>query len=411
MAFGKVFASEPLASAELNAIVDKVKAVETIANTALAGVGSSNALPGTIAFDSFGANDNARVTGMNAFHKAHGGGILPTVIMPARVINHSVAIELYSGMKMLAVNGRAAEYTRACTMNWQGGSGTSQLVFPASGQTNQSYPGDGSPRDGYFGGIQWQGGASTSWLPKYDPATASYSGHTLWYFTFHGCAWKSFGAVWWGWGTGCTISGQTHFQGCALPALNISGSENVIFGQDCQSFMDHSGAGAANQPHIITRMEKSSIGRCMITARGNSWQITVAGGRNIRIIGLDLDSQTSDPVQGANLKITGGTNILIGDCSFKGGMNSPSSGGGGETANRGFIHVTGGSEIIVDRNAFTNDGTAAGSSTPLVYAASSVGSGAIRVGLNGHSGFSATTRQAASGKITSIDPSISVTTS
>lgn len=292
MAFGKVFTSEPLASAELNAIVDKVKAVETIANTALAGMGSSNALPGTIAFDSFGANDNARVTGMNAFHKAHGGGILPVVIVPARQVNHSVAIELYSGTKMVSMSGRSAEYSRASTFNWQGGSGTSQLIFPSSGQTNQSYPSDGSPRDGYVAGIQFQGGSSTSWLPKYDPATASYSGHTLWYWQFHGCAWKSFGAVWWGWGTGCTINGQTHFQGCALPALNISGSENVIFGQDAQSFMDHSSAGTAAQPHVISRMEKSSIGRCMITARGNSWQLTIAGGRNIRVLGLDLDSQT-----------------------------------------------------------------------------------------------------------------------
>lgn len=102
--------------------------------------------------------------------------------------------------------------------------------------------------------------------------------------------------------------------------------------------------------------------------------------------------------------------MIIGDCSFKGGMDAPSSGAGGETANRGFIHVTGGSEIIVDRNAFTNDGSSAGSSTPLVYAASSVGSGAIRVGLNAHYGFSAVCRQAASGKIASIDPSISVNT-
>jgi len=64
----------------------------------------------------------------------------------------------------------------------------------------------------------------------------------------------------------------------------------------------------------------------------------------------------------------------------------------------------------VDRNAFTNDGSSAGSSTPLVYAASSVGAGAIRIGLNAHSGFSAVARQSASGKITSIDPSITVNT-
>lgn len=409
MAFGKVFVSEPLASADLNDIVSKVTEVDTKASTALAGVGSSAALPGTVAFDSFGANDNARVTGMNNFHKAHGGGILPTVIMPARQINHTVPVILYSGMKMIAASGRSAEYTRACTMNWQGGSGTSQLIFPSEGQTNQGYPSDGSPRDGYMEGIQFQGPSSTSWMPKYDPSTGSYAGKVLWYFTFHGCAWKQFGAVWWGWSTGCTISGQTHFQGCGLPALYLAGSETVIFGQDAQSFMDNTGAGSANQPHIISRLEKSSIGRVMITARGNSWQMTVSAGKNLRIVGVDFDSQDSDPVQGANLKITGGNNILVGDCSFKGGMNAPSSGGGGESANRGFIHASGGSEIVVDRNAFTNAGSAAGSSTPLVYAGS--GASAVRVGLNAHSGFSATTRQASAGKITSIDPTISVSTS
>lgn len=408
MAFGKVFTSEPLASAELNDIVKKIKDVETIANTALAGVGSAAAMPGTVAFDGLGANDNARIAGWNALQKAHGGGILPTVIMPARQINFSTPIQLYSGLKGIAMSGRSAEYSRACVFNWQGASGTSMFVFPSEGQTNQSYPGDGSPRDGYLEGIQFQGGSSTSWLPKYDPATASYSGRTLWYWQFHGCAWKSFGAVWWGWSTGCTINGQTHFQGCALPAINISGSETVLFGQDAQSFMDHSSAGGAAQPHIISRLEKSSIGRCMITARGNSWQLTVAGGRNIRVLGVDLDSQTADPVDGKNLLVSGGTNVIIGDCSFKGGMDAPSSGAGGETANRGFIHITGGSEIIVDRNAFTNDGTSAGSSTPLVYASS--GAGTVRIGLNAHSGFSAVARQASSGKITSIDPSISVNT-
>lgn len=409
MAFPKVFTSEPLASADMNDIVNKIVAVEAKADTALAGVGSSAALPGTIAFDSFGANDNARVAGMNAFHKAHGGGILPTVIMPARQINHSTPITLYSGMKMIAVNGRAAEYSRACVMNWQGGSGTSQLIFPAEGQTNQGYPSDGSPRDGVMEGIQFQGPSSTSWLPKYDPSTGSYAGKVLWYFILTGCAWKQFGAVWWGWSTGSTINGQTHFQGCGLPALYLAGSETVLFGQDAQSFMDNTGAGSANQPHIISRLEKSSIGRVMPTARGNSWQMTVSAGKNMRIIGVDFDSQSSDPVQGANLKITGGTNIIVGDCSFKGGMNSPSSGGGGESANRGFIHCSGGSEIIVDRNAFTSDGSAAGSSTPLVYVGS--GASAVRVGLNAHSGYTGVVRQASSGKISIIDPSMSVTTS
>lgn len=406
MAFGKVFGSEILTSAELNNIVSRVVAVESKADTALAGVGSSAALPGTVAFDSFGASDNARVAGMNTFHKNHGGNILPAVAMPARRISHSTPIELYSGMKMIAYGSPVTqEFSRGCIMAWTGGSGTSQLIFSPTGQTNQGYPSDGSPRNGYMEGIQFEGGSSTNWMPKNDPNTGTPTGKVLWYFIFNGCAWKNFGSVWWGWGNGSQIIGQTHFQGNTMPCLNLAGSEMQIFDNHGLSFMDKD--VDSPQPHIISRMDESNIGSVMMTTRKTSWGITIAGGTATNINNLLFDTQESDPSYGAALRITGGSNHAILGCRFQGYMQNPGSGSGGEANNRGFIHVTGGSEIIVDGCSFIPEGTTAPASTPLVYASGGTG---IRIGLNRHRGFTAVARQLTGGRIASIDPSITVNT-
>jgi hypothetical protein len=400
-----------ITSALLNKGEVGIQSATAVAETALAAAtGSATGTPGIIAFDSFGSTDNARVTAMNEFHRLHGGSVLPAVAMPARVISISTPIKLFSGMKLIAYGSPVTqEFSRGCVLRWTGGSGTSMMIFPPEGQTNQSYPSDGSPRNGLMMGIQFDGTSSTNWMPKNDPASASATGKILWYFIFHGCAWKSWGSVWWGWGNGSQIIGQTHFQANTMPCINLAGSENVLFGNDCISFIDNSSAAAVQQPHFISRMDESNFGQVMITNRQQNWALTIAGGYNTNYSGILFDTQESDPAFGRAILITGGRSHLIRDCRFQGYMDNPAAAAGGETANRGFIHVTGGTEIIIDGNGFVTNGSSAPASTPMVYAASTVASGAIRVGLNRHQ-YTGNLRQASTGRITSIDPSMTVVT-
>ncbi len=366
---------------------------------------------GGVSFDSFGATDNDRITAINEFHRLNSSSILPAIILPPRKISFSVPIKLFSGMKWHAgQGGRAAEFSRATILRWQGGAGTSMMIFPSEGQTAQSYPSDGSPRDMSFRGIQFEGGTSTDFMPKYDPKiSANLVGHTLWYTEFYGCAWKYFASVWWGWGTGVTISGSTHFQMCGLPALYLAGSENTIFTSE-QSFMDSPVQQSVQQPHIVSRLDKSTIGNVMISCRGNSSQLRIEAGRGTRVVGAAFDAPTSEPAAGAAIHVTGGNGIVITQCSFKGNMNRPASGAGGEANNRGIIHMTGGGEVIVNDNIFYRGGTSAPANTPIVYAGSSAVAGVVRVGLNAHDGYDGTLRQAVAGRITSIDPSLKMTT-
>jgi hypothetical protein len=364
---------------------------------------------GQKSFDSFGATDNERVTAMNAYHQAHAGGILNPVYFPARQINISVPIKLFSGLQLVGAPGPVREYTRKTTINWQGAANTSIFIFPTEGQTSQGYPSDGSPRDGNISGIMFVGGSSTDVFPK-RAMTGDFAGATLWYFNIHNCGVKNMRTFWWGYGTGVTVSGVFHAQAMSESPFFFGGSENAIF-VGGQSFMDNTGWGATAKAFVRSIAEKSYIGgQCMPTARGQSWQISIEGGNNMVITGIEFDSQSSDPVSGANLRISGGSRILITECSFKGGMNNPAGGSGGESNNRGFIHVTGGNGIVIQGNNFSNSGSAAPASTPLVYASSAVAAGAIKVGLNGFTGYDGVLRQASAGRILTIDPQTSVLT-
>ena len=43
-------------------------------------------------FDSLGGTDDARVTAANAYHQNHGGRVLEPILLPSRVITHTVPL-------------------------------------------------------------------------------------------------------------------------------------------------------------------------------------------------------------------------------------------------------------------------------------------------------------------------------
>ena len=382
--------------------------------------GGNAETPGFIYFDRYfsGADDNAKITAMNTWAQ-NASGPTPAVLFDARQYNFSTPIKLFSGLKLVgAPLSPAREFSRSTVFNWQGAANTSLFIFPPEGQTGQTYPADGSPRDITVSYIQMQGGNSTHCIQNFDLDLNEYSGHTLWYTQFHACGFKNFKTVWWGWGTGCSISGQTHFQSIIDTALWLAGSENSIFGADSMSLAANSASTWTSTPFIRTKMQKSTIGKLMVTGRKGSTALRIdTSTHNLLVDGLLVDAQDSDPVYGAGIQIRGGDGIVITNCSFKGVSTDPTNASayGGAIYNKGWIHISGGSQILLHNNMFRRQGANVPATTyPLVYVGSTVGDGQVKWGYNlysGYSGATATLQQAAADKITVVpDPTVTVTT-
>lgn len=371
--------------------------------------------PGMVYFDTFfaGVDDNAKVAALNTWAQAQSNST-PAVLFGARQYNFSTPIKLFSGLKLVGgTMSTAREYSRGTVLNWQGGTDSSMFIFPPEGQTGQSYPADGSPRDISVSYIQMQGGASTHCIENFDIGSDTYVGHTLWYCQFHACGFKNFKTVWWGWGTGSSISGVTHFESIVTTALYLGGSENRIFGNDGYSF-----AGSSVDtltPFMRTTMGKSYIGNCMVTARKVSTVLSIEGGHNLVVDSLAVDSQSSDPIYGAGIVISGGESITITNCSFKGVATTPASGWGGSSNNKGWIHIKGGDQILLQANGFRREGNnMPATSYPLVYVDAAVPDSAVRWGYNSYSSFGTSTVQLQQGATNKIivqaDPRVGVIT-
>ena len=352
-------------------------------------------------FDSLGSTDNARISAANAYHKAHGGRVLEPIILPSRVVTHSVPIELWSGARWVAPGGPAREYSRGSVLKYTGTG--AQFRFTRT-QTAQGYPGDGSPRDSNFECIQFEG--SGDCFESYDPTTYPQNGHgrVAWMTSFWGCGWKHFNRIYWGWWDGLNITGPTHTQGIKDTPFYLGGSESTLFGAE-SSFMDNNTWQKTPKPFIRSRMEKSTIGRVMPTARGWSYQLKIEAGNNLEVNGARFDSQDSDPVSGASVRIEGGVNLSITNCSFKGQANDLAG-----AFEHGLIEVTRGRQITIMGNNFLRDATKAPPDTPLVYAGPNVQQGAIIFGPNNFEGFTGIVHQYRPGQIISTDPRITVRT-
>ncbi len=362
---------------------------------------AASPVPGVVMFDAFvGSTTDAKIVSMNAWAKSAGAsGSRPAILFEAKTYNHTVPIELWSGMTLLGGRRSAArEFGTGTVLSYQGAAGTSQLAFVTNAQ---GYPSDGSPRDITFDSIEFTGGASVHHVSKSDPGSGLYHGRTLWYVNWHNCGFVGFATIWWGWGDGVTISGLTHVQAVSDTAFYIAGSENHLF--EGYSFIDNGTSTwtSSGKPFLRSRMEKSSIGRMMFSARGNSYQVSVEGGHNLVIDGAAFDAPDSAPTLGKQVAISGGDNIRLTNCSFKGGMATPSAASGGNSGNRALIHVTGGTQIVVDGNNFLP-------SKPLLWVGPNVAARQIKWGLNGYSTNGSPQVQASrSDQIVAIDPTVS----
>ncbi|SFR76219.1 Collagen triple helix repeat-containing protein [Agromyces sp. CF514] len=328
----------------------------------------------TVLVDTLGTTDNERITALNALAQSNQANSGKTVFEFAlRQYNISVPIQLWSGLRLRGSAGLPTrEFGRGTVINWQGASGTAVFAYTGT-QSGQGYPSDGSPRDVIVQGLEFRGGAGRHVFEKVDPLNyAASSGKRAWYFSIIDCGVVGFDTFFWGFMTGCTVRGEFHAQAVADSTFFIGGSENNIFAGG-HALLDNSTAAwaASGKPYIRSIMQKSYIGNAMISARGNSYQLSIEGGNDLHVMGTQFDAPDGAPTAGANIRITAGNNVQIIGCTFKGQMNNPG------TTSLGVIHVTGGKNIVI-QGEFRLSGTAASPSTPLVYNSSA---NVVEVGL------------------------------
>jgi hypothetical protein len=341
---------------------------------------------------------------MNSYNQNHGGNPTNAVAMPARQINHSVPIKLFSGMAMVGPS-PAREYGRKTLLVWQGGAGSSQFVFPSEGQSGQSYPGDGSPRDLSFINILFQGGKDTHCIEYYDVHSNAYSGHTLWYGLFRDCGWRYFRTAWNGWGTGCVIDGIPHLQAINNTAFAIGGSENRLFGggyglQDGDPAL-LSGKGI---PLLHCHSARTLISDALLSARGDCYGLLIDYGNNIYVDGLGVDAPNSAPHFGASIKIKGGKNVTIVGASLKGSMHNPSAATGSD--NRGVIDISAGEQITLSGINALREGTNAPTNTPVIYVGAAA-KGVLIHSVNAY-GYDGIVKAENPSAVTCLDPRLKV---
>jgi len=377
--------------------------------------------PGAVYFDTFfaGSTDDQKIAAMNTYNSAQGDGqsgssIQPVILFGARQYNFSTAIQMYSGMSLVGTKLSNAHGTVVQTkFNWQGTTGTSMLAFTGS-QTSQGYPSDGSPRDMFFGNILFNGPSSTHFIENHNPNTDSSAGRVIWYSRFNNCAWSNFQTIWWGWSDGSAVDGSCDISQIGSTAFFLAGAESILFGKETYSQADNT--TDTGVPFIRSKLAKSMIGYCLFTGRGATSGISVEGGNNTVIDGFCVDAQSSDPMYGAGIRVSGSTTdgLVITNCSINGVASNPASGQNGASNNKGYIHISGGSQITIAGNNFARGGSAPPATTfPLVYA-TGVGAGQVKFGYNNWSGWAgagAVVQQSATGLITNIaDPNLAVTT-
>ncbi len=352
----------------------------------------------TIPVDTLATSDDARIGVINERCKQAAGKDVPVFEFANRVYTISAPIQLYSGLKLLGSAGLPArEYGGGTTIRWDGGPDTSVFHFPEDGQAGQKYPSDGSPRDISISGILFEGGSRTDVFPRLMMTGDDYPGHTLWYCNLHNLGVRGMRSFWWGYGTGVSLTGTFHAQAMSDTPLFIGGSENTIFGAESQSFMDNSSAAWAsgNKPFIRLAMSKSHVGRVIITARSDSYHISVEGGRGLFIDGAQFDAPAGSPTYGRAISVLNADGLTISNCSFYSGMENP-----GENS-RGIIDISQGRHIVIQGNQFLGAAGSQPADIPLVV---NSGPDPVKFGLNGFPGYTGVVR----GNVESVDPGVTV---
>ncbi len=356
----------------------------------------------TIAVDQLGTSDDERINALNELTKRSGGSHCPVYEFANREYVLSSPIKLYSGLKLLGTSGLPArEYSGGTTIRWKGKPNTSIFVFPPEGQARQAYPADGSPRDISISGILFEGAGQTDVFPRLAMTAESFRGKTLWYCNLHNLGVRAMRTFWWGYGTGVSLTGTFHAQAMSDTPLYLGGSENTIFGTEAQSFMDNGTRPwtSSGKPFIRSVMEKSFIGRVIITAQLNSYHLSIEGGRGLVVSGVQFDAPNESPSNGSAVKVSRVDGLTISDCVFYANMANPGD------DSRGIIDISGGREILIVGNQFLRHPTRgeAGprSDTPIVYCSSP---DPAKIGLNGYPGYAGVVR----GNAITSDPGMKV---
>lgn len=414
------FAGLPAASAlALGDILPVMQSGVTKRSTAgaLAGLVAGGVVnePGYVFFDEFfaGVDDAAKFAAMDAWNQANtGAGPRRTVLFAPRA--YSVpTLNLWAGMRLEGSNGSAVrEYNTGTTFNC---TGTNQFQFAGVSNGGYSYPSGGAPRDISIQNIFFVGGSTKNWIAPQPTFTTA---NVLWMSTIHNCGWSNWLTILNGYIDGVTISGNTHIQGCYDTPFTLGGSENNVF-SDGFAFVDSAAAYpvvSSGKPFIVTHMDKSRIGRIMATGRQTGVHVQVTGGSNQVLDGYCSDAQNSDPVYGASIFVTGGDGLVFSNCSFKGVASNPALAIGGLAANRGWIHITGGTQTMFNGCMWQRGGVNQPATTfPIVFTGPGVGQGQVKMGLgNGFTGFAganAVVQQSVAGQIqTAGDSTLTVVT-
>ena len=387
--------------------------------TGPAGSGTGSSLvnePGYVFFDEYfaGADDPTKFAAMDAWNQANtGAGPRRTVLFAPRAYS-APTLNLWAGMRLEGANGTAVrEYNTGTTFNCVGA--TNQFQFAGVSNGGYSYPSGGAPRDISIQNILFNGGSTKNWVA---PTAAYTAANVLWMSTIHNCGWTNWLTIFNGFMDGVTISGNTHVQGCYDTPFTIGGSENNIFG-DGYAFMDSAaayGVVANAKAFLVTHMDKSRIGRIMVTGRQIGAHVRVTGGSNQTFDGWASDAQDTDPVYGASIYVTGGDGLVFSNCSFKGVASNPSLAPGGLAANRGWIHITGGTQTVFHGCQFQRAGNNQPATTfPLVFTGPAIGAGQVKFSLGntftGYAGATAVVQQTTAGQIqTGNDSTLSLVT-
>jgi len=359
-----------------------------------------NATPSqlVIPVDQLAGSDDERILAINERTKQAAGKGVPVFEFNNRVYTISTPIRLYSGLKLMGSAGLPArEYGSGTTIRWAGPPETSTFVFPSEGQTGQKYPTDGSPRDISMSGLLFEGGSRTDVFPRL-AMTGDYVGRTLWYCNLHNLGVRDMRTFWWGYGTGVSLTGTFHAQSMSDTPLFIGGSDNTIFGTEAQSFMDNSSVAweVSGKPFIRTVMSKSYIGRVIISARSDSYHVSVEGGQGLFIDGAQFDAPSGSPTSGRAISVSNVDGLTISNCSFYSGMVNP-----GENS-RGIIDISQGRHVVIQGNQFIAGSTELQPSNTVLVQNS--GPDPVKMAMNGFPGYSGIVR----GDVISPDPGIRV---
>jgi hypothetical protein len=288
-------------------------------------------------FNSLGADDTAR---FKELVRRAQSGWRGEVEFEVRNHNCPIQIPTLAGIRCYGTATPAREFGTGTVITYTGPAGTS--LFLLTKNTGYSYPGSGASRDVHWTGFQFNSGSDKDFLPpKLDGAYDT--NYVQWYWTFKDCSWVGWRYIARGWGTGLDNIGTVHFQGMKnVTPWDVGGSEMRLFGDGSLVDSNDPTWKAAGLPFIRYACSKSVIGPCMISARGQAYQLQVVYGHNSQCIQTRFDAPDDMPTLGYQVRFmaagAGATNFGFIGCSFKGGG--------------GIWAKDGATEISVDSSSF-----------------------------------------------------------